>query len=102
MTGGRENGTTEARPLAVGLVGYGLGGSAFHAPLIAAMPGLRLAAVVARDPDRASKGKARYPVTSVVPVVDSLWAMSGARDLVVVSAPNVTHVPYARATVSAG
>ena len=30
----------------VGLIGYGLGGSAFHAPLIAAEPRLRLDAVV--------------------------------------------------------
>ena len=32
--------------IGVGLIGYGLGGSAFHAPLIQAEPGLRLRAVV--------------------------------------------------------
>ncbi|HET7187541.1 MAG TPA: Gfo/Idh/MocA family oxidoreductase [Gemmatimonadaceae bacterium] len=102
MTGGQEDGKTENRSLAVGLVGYGLGGSAFHAPLIAATPGLRLAAVVTHDPDRAARVKSRYPDARVVPDVDALWAMRGGLDLVVVSAPNVTHVPYARAALSAG
>lgn len=102
MTGGREDGRAEDRPLAVGLVGYGLGGSAFHAPLIAATPGLRLAAVVTRDADRAAQVKARYPDARVVPDVDALWAMNETLDLVVVSAPNVTHVPYARAALGAG
>src|SRR4029453_13837411 len=32
--------------IGVGLIGYGLGGSAFHAPLVQAEPGLRLHAVV--------------------------------------------------------
>ena len=33
----------------VGLVGFGLAGRAFHAPVIHAVPGLRLAAIVQRD-----------------------------------------------------
>jgi Predicted dehydrogenases and related proteins len=102
MTEGREGGRTGVSTLAVGLIGYGLGGSAFHAPLIAATPGLRLAAVVTRDPDRAAQVSNRYPDARVLPDVDALWAMSGALDLVVVSAPNVTHVPYARAALRAG
>ena len=32
--------------IGVGLVGYGLAGSVFHAPLIGATPGLQLEAVV--------------------------------------------------------
>ena len=102
MTEGREDGRTSASTLAVGLIGYGLGGSAFHAPLIAATPGLRLAAVVTRDADRAAQVKARYPDARVVPGVDALWEMSDTLDLVVVSAPNVTHVPYARAALDVG
>ena len=37
--------------LRVGVIGYGLGGSAFHAPFIAATPGLELTAIVTRDAD---------------------------------------------------
>ena len=102
MTAGRVDGRTDLAALRVGLIGYGLGGSAFHAPLIAATPGLRLAAVVTRDPDRAAQVRSRYPDARIVPDVEALWAMRAALDLVVVSAPNVTHVPYARAALSAG
>lgn len=36
----------------VAIIGYGLAGAVLHAPLIAATPGLRVAAVVTRDPER--------------------------------------------------
>ncbi|MET7426120.1 hypothetical protein [Dactylosporangium sp. NPDC005555] len=36
----------------VGLVGYRVAGSAFHAPLICTTPGLRLSAIVTADPGR--------------------------------------------------
>jgi scyllo-inositol 2-dehydrogenase (NADP+) len=94
--------STDPRPLQVGLVGYGLGGSAFHAPLIAATPGLRLGAVVTRDADRRRDVERRYPGARVLPDVAALWAMAPALDLVVVSSPNATHVPYARAALEAG
>ena len=92
----------DQRPLQVGLVGYGLGGSAFHAPLVAATPGLHLAAVVTRDAERRREVERRYPRARVLPDVDALWAMSAALDLVVVSSPNATHVPYARAALESG
>ena len=43
--------------LRVGIVGYGLAGAVFHAPLVAATPGLRVAAVVTAQP-RAPRGRA--------------------------------------------
>src|ERR1019366_4703316 len=42
----------ELSALRVALVGYGMGGSLFHAPFIAADPRLALAMVVTADPDR--------------------------------------------------
>jgi predicted dehydrogenase len=98
MTGRR----TDGAPIQVGLVGYGLGGSAFHAPLVAATPGLHLAAVVTRDAGRRADVERRYPDARVLPDVDALWAAADQLDLVVVSAPNATHVPYARAALQAG
>ena len=38
--------------LKVGLIGYGLAGRAFHAPLISTTPGLRLSAIVTSAPER--------------------------------------------------
>jgi predicted dehydrogenase len=95
--------TTAARDtLAVGLVGYGLGGAAFHAPLIAATPGLRLAAVVTRNAERAATARRDHPGVRVVPDTDALWAMARELDVVVISTPNATHVPLARAALAAG
>lgn len=85
-------------------MGYGLGGSAFHAPLIATTPGLSLAAVVTSDPGRAAAVKDRYPGTAVVPGVERLLAgdPAGDVDLVVVSVPNARHREVAEAAIEAG
>ena len=42
----------------VGLVGFGMAGRVFHAPLISSVEGLELAAVVERNSDNAAE---RYP-----------------------------------------
>lgn len=82
----------------VSLLGYGLAGAAFHAPLIAATPGLHLATVVTGNPDRAAAVAARYPGVQVVATPEE--ALDA--DLVVVATPNASHVPLARQAVEAG
>jgi predicted dehydrogenase len=89
-------------PLRVGLIGYGLAGSAFHAPLIAAVPELRLAAVVTSSAERGRAARAKHPGVSVVADVNDLWRGVDALDLVVVATPNRTHVPLAMAALEAG
>ena len=88
--------------LRVALIGYGTGGSVFHAPLITSVPGLRLAAVVTRAPERQRAARERYPDADVVDRADRLWSAPGAYDLVVVAAPNRQHVPLARTALTAG
>lgn len=81
-----------------GLIGYGLGGMAFHAPLISAVPELDLAAIVT---SRADAVHARYPGVPVVPDAETLLA-DAAIELVVVCTPNDTHFPLAKAALEAG
>jgi predicted dehydrogenase len=89
--------------LRVGLVGYGLAGASFHAPLIATTPGLRLTAVVTRDAGRRRQAAADHPGVRLVDDAAALWAGSPAQvDVVVVASPNRTHVPLARAALDAG
>ncbi|WP_396453780.1 Gfo/Idh/MocA family oxidoreductase [Actinomadura sp.] len=88
--------------LRVALIGYGTGGSVFHAPLITSVPGLRLAAVVTRAPERQRAVRERYPEADVVDRADRLWSAPDAYDLVVIAAPNRQHVPLARAALTAG
>jgi predicted dehydrogenase len=82
----------------VGLIGYGLGGRAFHAPYIATTPGLSLRAIVSRD---SAKVHADWPDATVVPDVAALLALLGI-DLVVVSSPDALHADHACAALSAG
>ncbi|GGK63122.1 oxidoreductase [Planomonospora parontospora subsp. parontospora] len=84
--------------LRVGLIGYGVAGAFFHAPLIAATPGLRLSAVVTGNPERAAEASSRYGAR-VVPDAAELW---DSVDLVVVASPNRTHVPLTEAALKAG
>lgn len=89
-------------PLRVGLLGFGLGGRVFHAPLIAATPGLALAAVVTRDPERRAALAARFPDAEVLDAPEQLWDRARAIDLAVIATPNKSHVPLARAAIAAG
>lgn len=89
-------------PIRVGLVGYGLGGSTFHAPLISATPGLALAGIATSDPTRVQQATARYPGVRVVPKPEDLWTSGPAPQLVVISTPHHTHAPIARAALAAG
>ena len=93
---------TAPRSLRVGLIGYGLGGSTFHAPLISATPGLELTAIATSDPGRVQAAAARHPHARIVPAADHLFKISPALDLVVVSTPHHTHAPLATAALAAG
>lgn len=88
--------------LHVALIGYGKGGEVFHAPLIDAVPGLRLSAVVTGAPERQRAVRERYPGTTVYPSVADLWADADRYEIVVVATPNDTHAPLARAALEAG
>ncbi|GGL71327.1 oxidoreductase [Streptomyces fumigatiscleroticus] len=89
-------------PLRVGLVGYGLAGSVFHAPLIAATEDLVLDTVVTSNPERQQQARAEFPDVRVAAGADELFDRAGELDLVVVASPNKTHVPLATAALKAG
>ena len=82
--------------LRVGLIGFGLAGRVFHAPLIAATEGLDLAAVVT---SRADEVAAAHPGAAVVAEAGDLWDRC---DLAVVAAPNRVHAPLAREALARG
>jgi predicted dehydrogenase len=89
-------------PLRVGLVGYGLAGAVFHAPLIEATPGLRLHTVATADPERRARLAREYPEVRAVHDAEQLLADPARLDLVVIASPNRAHVPVARAALDAG
>ena len=89
-------------PVRTAIVGYGLAGSIFHAPLIAATDGLALTTVVTSNAARAAAAQQRYRDVAVVSTVDEVWRRRRDIDLVVIASPNDTHVPLARAALDAG
>ncbi|WP_223268168.1 Gfo/Idh/MocA family protein [Streptosporangium nondiastaticum] len=100
-TGG-TSGTARRDGFRVGLIGYGLAGSVFHAPLIAATDGLVLDTVVTGDPDRQRQAAAEHPGVRTVATSDALFERAGELDLIVIASPNRTHVPLAYAALEAG
>jgi scyllo-inositol 2-dehydrogenase (NADP+) len=69
-----------------GLIGHGLGGRAFHEPLIRAAPRLVLAGIATTRSTPDSAGLIADP----------------AIDLIIISTPNESHFPLARAALEAG
>jgi predicted dehydrogenase len=88
--------------LRAAVIGYGLGGSAFHAPFIATTPGLELVAIVTGQPDRQRAAARAYPGVRIVADAAELWDSSSGLDLVAISTPNRTHVPLALSAIEAG
>jgi scyllo-inositol 2-dehydrogenase (NADP+) len=86
----------------VALLGYGVAGEHFHAPLIHAAPGMHLAAVVTSDPERAKRATSRFPGVTVHPRSEDVFSAAGSYDLVVIATPNASHVPLAMAALDAG
>ena len=80
----------------VGLVGFGVAGTVFHAPVIRAVEGLRLTTIVRRSgpPDP------RYADVEFVHSVAELLAQPV--DLVVIATPNTSHHPIAKQCLLAG
>lgn len=88
--------------LRVAVIGYGLAGSTFHAPLVASTPGLSLATIVTGDPGRQERVRREHPETEILPRVEDLWQRAAEHDLVVVAAVNSAHVPLVRRAIDEG
>ena len=82
----------------VGLVGYGLAGKIFHAPLISAAD-MELVGIVTNNEERIVQAKSDYPNAKICGDVSEL--ISIGIDLMVVASVNTEHVPNAKAAISA-
>ena len=82
----------------VGLIGYGLAGQAFHAPMIRGVAGMELACVLERH---TSHAKARYPEVRIARSLDEMLS-DPTINLCAIATPNDTHFSYAKACLEAG
>src|SRR3954470_10276234 len=76
----------------VAIIGYGLAGAVFHAPLAASTDGLEVATIVTSNPRRQEDARRDHPQARIVERADDAFDA----DLVVVATPNHTHAPLAR------
>src|SRR6266496_1755349 len=81
----------------VGLIGFGLAGQAFHAPIIRGIPGMELGCILER---RSNNAKARHPEVRIARTLDEMLS-DKTLGLIAVATPNDTHFSYANACLEA-
>lgn len=92
-----------AQRIRTAVLGYGLAGSVFHAPPIAALEQFSLDVIVTSDPTRAAAAKRAHPGARVLSRNDWDQAESHQNiDLVVVGTPPATHAPLAARALKSG
>jgi len=82
----------------VGLIGFGFAGRTFHAPVISAVDGLRLATILERH---GSEAEQAYPTARVVRSLDELLAITSVQ-LIVIATSNPSHFELANECLQAG
>jgi scyllo-inositol 2-dehydrogenase (NADP+) len=82
----------------VGLIGFGLAGQAFHAPVIRGVPGMELACILERNGARARE---KYPDVRLARTLEELLTDKTIQ-LCVIATPNDSHFELARECLLAG
>jgi len=95
-------GNVTAAPIRSAVVGFGISGKVFHAPLIAADPNYSLDVIVTADPGRAAEAARLYPQARVIPAPEEMFALSADLDLVVLGTPPHTHFDLAATAIAHG
>ena len=88
--------------LRVAVVGYGLAGAVFHAPLVHATPGMEVAAIVTGNEERRAQATRDFPRARLYAGTDDLWTDAASYDLVAIAAANRAHAPVTLAALGAG
>jgi len=91
-----------ADPIRTAVVGFGVSGRVFHAPLLAADSAFSLDAIVTSNPERADEGRRLYPHATIFRDFEELLEHADAFDLVVIGTPPATHATMAAASLDAG
>lgn len=85
----------------VGLIGFGMSGQVFHAPIINGISGLKLHKVTARKAAQQEILRSRYPASLVVNSAEEI-ILAPDIDLVVIATSNDVHASLAESALLAG
>lgn len=91
---------TSNKQLNVLIVGYGLAGSTFHAPLIKATTGMNVGGIIARSPVKQEQARKDFPQAKIFTSLEELE--NEQFDLAVIATPNKEHAPQAIHCLTAG
>ncbi len=83
------------------IIGFGMGGSVFHAPIITSLKGFRLSKIYTTNPANVIKARKIYPETEVVDDTVKIYTDKDIK-LVAVVTPNLHHYQVAREALNAG
>lgn len=86
-----------SRVIKTGLVGYGMAAQVMHAPFLYTSPQYKVVTVLERHREAS---KALFPAVQVARTLEELLATDV--ELVVITTPNETHVPYTLQALAAG
>ena len=89
------------KTIRIGLIGFGVGGQIFHAPVLTAVKGLELAKIRASKPEQVEVARTKYPDAEIVTTPEEIFKDPGI-DLVVISTPNNSHHSLAAMALNAG
>lgn len=73
-----------------GIIGYGLAGRVFHAPLLSEIPGFKVSKILTTDPDRITSVKKKYPGTGIAENFQEILN-DEQLSLVIIASPNEFH-----------
>ena len=90
------------RTIRTAIVGSGLAGSVFHAPLLAANGSYSLDVIATSDAGRQAAAASRHPGADIVTDGAAVLERAAVLDLVVLATPPETHYPLAKAALQAG
>ena len=85
----------------VGLIGFGVGGQIFHAPVLTAIPGLKLTKIRASKPEQILVAQRKYPEAKTFSTSEEIINDPDIH-LVVISTPNTSHHLLALQALQAG
>lgn len=85
----------------VGILGYGLSGSVFHAPVIRSLEGFKITSIMTKNPEAIAKIRETDPSIWIVSAPEEILE-SPAIDLVVVAVPNAFHHGLAKKALEHG
>lgn len=92
----------DGQPLRTAVVGFGVSGRVFHAPLIEADPNYSLDVIVTGNADRAAQAESLYPGARVLARPEDVFDLADELDLVVLGTPPANHFQLTQRAIACG